>query len=122
MHAAQQAGEAYEKDAEVERLGEVVVRAGGEAFDDVFGAAARGEQQHGDETAGLAQRAENGEAVLAGQHDVEQNRSGGLGRVLQPVEGGAAVGFVVGAVALGLEVEQEALGEVLFVFDDRDEG
>ena len=36
-------------------------------------------------------------------------------------EGGVAVGFVVGAVALGLEVEEEALGEVVFVFDDHDE-
>ena len=37
-------------------------------------------------------------------------------------EGGVAVGFVVGAVALGLEIEEETLGEVFFVFDEGDEG
>ncbi len=33
-----------------------------------------------------------------------------------------AVGLVVGAVAFGLEVKEETLREVLFVFDDHDEG
>ena len=37
-------------------------------------------------------------------------------------EGGVAVGLVVGAVAFGLEIVEEALGEMIFVFDDDDEG
>ena len=40
-------------------------------------------------------------------------------------EGGqslVAVGEVLRAVALGLEIEEEALGEVGFVFDEDDEG
>ena len=52
------------------------------------------------------------------------SRGGGLGRCgggEQVGEGGVAVGLVVGAVAFGLEVEEEALGEVFFVFDEGDE-
>ena len=37
-------------------------------------------------------------------------------------EGGVAVGLVVGAVAFGLQVEEQALGEVFFVFDEDDQG
>ena len=37
-------------------------------------------------------------------------------------EGGVAVGLMVGAEAFGLEIEEQALGEVFFVFDQRDEG
>ena len=34
---------------------------------------------------------------------------------------GVAVGLVMGAIAFGFEVEDEALGEVFFVFNDSDE-
>ncbi len=40
----------------------------------------------------------------------------------EPGEGFGAVGEVAGAVAFGLEVEEEAGGEVFFVFDEEDEG
>ena len=33
-----------------------------------------------------------------------------------------SVGEVAGLVALGLEVEEKALGEMFFVFDEDDEG
>ena len=36
-------------------------------------------------------------------------------------QGSVTVGFVVGAVPFGLEVEEESLGEVVFVFDYDDE-
>jgi hypothetical protein len=44
-----------------------------------------------------------------------------LGSRKEVGEGGIAVGLVVGAVAFRLEVEEEALGEVFFVFDEGDE-
>ncbi len=126
VHAAEESGEAGEEDVEVEGLGEVVVGAGGEAFDDVFGAAAGGEQEDGSVAAGFAKGADDGEAVAAGEHDVEEDGGGriggaGSGGFEEPGEGGVAVGFVVGAVAFGFEIEEEALGEVFFVFDDGDE-
>ena len=79
MHAAEEGGEASEEDAEVEGLGEVVVGAGGEAFDDVFGAAAGGEQEDGGVAAGFAKGADDGEAVAAGEHDVEEDGGGRIG-------------------------------------------
>ena len=126
VHAAQEGGEASEKDAEVKGFGEVVVGTGGEAFDDVFSATAGGEQEDGGVAAGCAEGADDGEAVAAGKHDVEEDggrRVGcaGGGGVEEPGEGGVAVGLVMGAIAFGFEVEDEALGEVFFVFDDGDE-
>ena len=50
--AAQQGLDADEEDVEVEGLGEVVVGAGFEAFEDVFGAGAGGEHQDGGVSAG----------------------------------------------------------------------
>ena len=36
-------------------------------------------------------------------------------------ECGVAIGFVVGAISLGLEIVEQALGEVFFVFDENDQ-
>ena len=120
--AAEEGFEADEEDVEVEGLGEVVVGAGFDAFEDVFGAGAGGEEQDGSVDAGFAEGADDGEAVGAGEHAVEDDGGGLFGWGEKPGEGGVAVGLVMGAVALGLEVEEEALGEVVFVFDDGDEG
>ncbi len=119
--ATQEGLDANEEDVEVEGLGEVVVGAGLDAFEDIFGAGARGEHEDGGEALKVAQGAGDSEAVGAGQHAVEDDGGDRIGRVEEIGEGGVAVGFVVGAVALGCEVEEQALGEVLFVFDEGDE-
>jgi hypothetical protein len=66
------------------------------------------------------------EAVGAREHAVEDYGGGGFragcGAVEEVGLGGVAVGFVMGPVAFCLEVEEEAAGEVLFIFDDDDEG
>jgi hypothetical protein len=126
MHAAEEGSESSEEDAEVEGLGEVIVGTGGEAFYDVFRPAAGGEQEDGSVAASFAQGADDGEAVATGKHDVEEDGGGrvgsvGCGSVKQPGEGGVAVGLMMGAIAFGFEVEDEALGEVFFVFNDSDE-
>ena len=124
--AAQQGLDADDEDVQVEGLGQVVVGAGFEAFEDVFGAGARGEHQDRRVALGVAQGAGDGEAVGAGEHAVEDDDGdvfrAGLRGGEQIGEGGIAVGLVVGAEAFGLEVEEQALGEVFFVFDEGDEG
>ena len=120
--AAEEGLDADEEDGEVEGLGEVVVGAGFEAVEDVLGAGAGGEHEDGGVALGVAQGAGDGEAVGAGEHAVEDDGGDLFGRGEEVGEGGVAVGLVVGAVALGVEVEEQALGEVLFVFDDGDEG
>jgi hypothetical protein len=74
---------------------------------------------------GVAKGADDGEAVGAGEHAVEDDGCDGFCGIFfcseKPGEGGVAVGLVVRAIALSLEVEEEALGEVVFVFDDGDE-
>jgi hypothetical protein len=124
--AAEEGFEADEENVEVEGLGEVVVGSGFDAFEDLFGARAGGEHEDWGVALGLAEGADNGEAVGSGEHAVEDD--GGdvfvgvfIGRE-EVGESGVAVGLVVGAVAFGLEVEEEALGEVVFVFDYGDEG
>ena len=71
--AAQQAPDAGDQDGQVEGLGEVIVGAGGEALQNVVGMAARGQHQGGNELAGLPHFGHDGEAVLAGQHDVQHH-------------------------------------------------
>ena len=125
-HAAKETFEADEEDVEIEGLGEVVVGAGLDAFEDLFGAGAGGEHEDGDEVLGFAQGADNGEAVGAGEHAVEKDGGGGVGagggRGEEMSEGEIAVGEVLRAIALGLKVEEQTLGEVRFVFHEDDEG
>ena len=71
--AAKEGLDADEEDVEVEGLGEIVVGAGFEAFEDVLGAGAGGEHEDRGETLGLAQGAGDGEAVGAGEHAVEDD-------------------------------------------------
>ncbi len=119
--AAEERLEPDEEDAEVEGLGQVVVGAGFDAFEDVFGAGAGGEHEDGGVLLGFAEGANDGEAIGAGKHAVEDDGGDFFGGILfggeEVGEGGVAIGFVMGAVAFGLEVVEEALGEVFFVFD-----
>ena len=124
--AADEGADADEEDGEFEGFGEVVVGAGFDAVEDVLGVGSGGEHEDGGEAVGGAEGAGDGESVGAGEHAVEDDDGdffgacGGRGEEVG--EGGVAVGFVVGAEALGFEVEEEALGEVFFVFDEGDEG
>ena len=69
---------------------------------------------------GGAQLRGDGEAVLAGQHHVEDDDVEDAALVEQQVERLLAVGRDDGLVAFGLEVEAQAVGDVLLVFDDQD--
>jgi hypothetical protein len=70
---------------------------------------------------GVAQDACDGEAVGAGEHAVEDDDVDLVGAGLrcgeEISESGVSVGFMVSAKALGLEIEEQALGEVFFIFD-----
>ncbi|KIF06562.1 hypothetical protein PL81_06860 [Streptomyces sp. RSD-27] len=104
---------------EGERLGEVVVRPGVEAFGLVVLAVLGGEHQDGGGVAVGAHAGADLGAAEAREHEVEQDdviRPAGEGQFQPPVP-------VVGdldAVALGGQALPEGLGQVLFVFDDQD--
>ncbi len=124
--AAKERLQADEKDVEVEGLGEVVIGAGFDAFEDLFGAGAGGEHEDGSVLLGFAEGADDGKAVSAGEHAIEEDGGNVFFRVFffrskEIGERGVAVGLVVGAVAFGLEVEEQALSEVFFIFDEDDE-
>jgi hypothetical protein len=119
--AAEERLDADEENAEVEGLGEIVVRAGFKTLEDIFRAGACCEHEHGSVTLGFAECANDLEAIFAGEHTVEDDSVDRLRGIEEPSEPGVAVGLVVGAVAFGLEIEEKALREVLFVFDDGDE-
>ena len=87
--AAQDGADAGNHLIQREGLGHVVVAAGTQAGDLVFGGVLRGEEEDGDGASELAQAAGHLEAVHAGHHDVEDNQIGRLGVGL--LEGVAAV-------------------------------
>ena len=118
--AAKEGLEANEEDVEVEGLGEVIVRAGFDAFENLFRARAGGEHEYGSITLGFAESPDDGEAVDSREHAVEDNGGDTFFRVEEIGERGVAIGLVVGAVALGLKIEEETLGEVFFIFDEDD--
>jgi len=120
--ATEEGLEADQKDVEIEGLGEVIVGAGFDAFEDLVGTGARGEHEDRGVVLGCAEGADDGEAVGAGEHAVEDDGGDGFIGGEEVDEGRVAVGLVVGAVAFGLEVEEETLGEMVFVFDYDDEG
>lgn len=119
--AAEEGFQPDEEDVEVEGFGEIVVRAGLDAFENLVRAGAGGEHEDGSVDLCFAKGADDGEAVSSGQHAVEEDGGDGFGGMEEIREGGVAVGFVMDAVAFGLQVEEKALGEMFFVFDEDDE-
>jgi hypothetical protein len=118
---AEKGFDADEEDVEVEGFGEVVVGSGFNAFENLFWAGARGEHKYRCVMLGFAEGADDGETVCAREHAVEDYGGDVFFGGEEVGEGGVAVGLVMGSVAFGLQVEQEALGEVLFVFDEDDQ-
>ena len=102
-------------------FGQVVVGARLESLQHVLGPAARRQHQHRHELLRFAQLADDGEAILARQHDVEDDQVERRRRLAeQPRQRRLAGLDDVGDVAFRLEVEAQAFGEVLLVFDDED--
>ena len=102
-------------------FGQVVVGARLESLQDILGPAARRQHQHRHELPGFAQLADDGEAILARQHDVEDDQVERRRRLAEQPRQRRLAGLDDGGdVALRLEVEAQALGEVLLVLDDED--
>ena len=117
--AADDRADAGEQLARREGLREVVVRAELEPHHAVRLLAARGE--HDDRHVGAgAQLAADLEAVLAGQHEVQQHRVvAARERLLEPAP---PVGDVHHREAVALEVLAGEVGEPAVVLDEEDEG
>src|SRR6266852_2778455 len=69
-----QSAEPRQEFLEIERLGEVVIRATVEARNAIVYGVTRGEHENGDAEAGAAQLTANGIAILDGQHDIEDHQ------------------------------------------------
>ena len=119
--AAQQTADARQQDGQLRRLRQVIVGAGREAIEDIFGTAAGRKDQHRHELPGLTQLRNDGEAVLARQHDIQHHEIeaavGGVGQLLERRLAGLDD---LDPVSLGLEVEAQPLGQMLLVLDDQD--
>ena len=108
--------------ADAERLGQVVVGAALETDDGVGLLAAGGQHQHRGVDVGPAapQRLAHGDAVHAGQHQVEHHQvEAGRG---QPGEGLAAVAHVHRLQPFEAEVQPDQLTDVRVVLDDQNMG
>ena len=112
--------QARQQDLQLERFRQVIVGAGLEPLQDVGRAAARGQHQHRHEVPLGAQLLNDLKAVASRQHHVEHDRV--IRRAIgeQAIERGLAVAIDVNRVALGLEVEPQAIGQVCLVFNDQD--
>ena len=106
--AAEDGADAGEEFREGEGFDEVIVGAEFEAFDAVFDGIAGGEEEDGDGGAGAAEFLEDGPAVEAGEHDVEDDEGVLVG-----------AGEVEGIEAAGGDVQQEAaFGEAFLEVED----
>ena len=99
----------------MERLRQVVVAAGLEPLHAVVDARLGGEEEHRRLDPLGARRLADREAVEAGEHDVEEDEV--VPAAADHVERGLAFADDRDAVALGLQVFADALGQVLLVFD-----
>ena len=118
--AAEHGAEAEDEFVGLERFAEVVVGAGFEPGDAVFGRAAGGEQQDGEVLAVLAEGGGEVEAGFAGHHDVEHEGVGLDGAEL--VAGFGHVGGGGDAEALLGQVAGQQPAEAGVVVDDKDVG
>ncbi len=81
---------------------------------------ARSEHQGGDELTTGAQLGHHRETVFARQHDVKHQQIEIAGFRQKQLERGLTRVHHLGAVTLGLQIEAQAIGQVLFVFDHQD--
>jgi hypothetical protein len=108
-----------QEDVEVERLRQVIVGAGGEAAEHVLRLPPGRQHENREQPSLLAELGGHRKAIAPRQHHVEHHEiDARVGR--EPVEGRLAGGGGLRDVPLGFEVEAEAVGQVLFVFDDED--
>ena len=119
--AAQEGFEADKKDVQVEWFGEVVVSTGFDAFKDIFRAGTGGEHKNRGVMLFIAEGADYCKAVGTGQHAVEKDSRDWFSGREEVSECGIAVGFVMSAITFGLKVEEDALREMLLVFDEDNE-
>ncbi len=116
-HAAQHHLDARQQLARIEGLGQVVVRTHLQAQDAVQQGAARREHDHGDVGA-FAQAAAQGQAVGAGQHQVQHDEVGRM--PAQPVPHGLAVTHGGRTHARGAQVVAQQLADVGIVVHHQD--
>ena len=116
----QQPVDTRQQDGQLERLGQVVVGAGLEPAQYVVGAAARGEHEDRHVLPGGAQLRRRFEAILAGEHDVEDDDVHGHLLIDEQRQRLLAVAGDRHLVPLGLEVEAQPVGDVRLVLHDED--
>ncbi len=102
----------------LEGLAQVVVGPQLEPHDPVDHLGTRGEHEDGDLHAALAQVAADVEAVLARQHDIQEDEVERLFH--RPGDGGVAVGGRLDPVALGHQSVGEGEDEARLVLDEED--
>lgn len=121
-HAAATAGtrdDRFEADLEfleVERLGQVIVRTGTKPGDLVRQFIARGQHEHGNVAACLAQRLQHMRSGHSRQHPVEHDRVIGLSR--REMQAGASVGRSVEDMAARFEIVEQVGDQAAVVLDD----
>ncbi len=118
--APQEALDASQQDVQIKWLGKIVVRAGRETLEDVFGTTTRCEHEEWNEVIGLAQLGRNSEAIFAGKHHVKYEQIKWNMLLEHEIERSLAVARDAGGVALGFEIKLQTPRKVFFVFHQQD--
>src|SRR5271156_4358885 len=108
-HSPQEILEPGEQNGQIKRLGEIIVRAGGEPAQYIFGTSSRGQHQYRDIALMLAQLGEHLKAVFAGKHDIEQHGievAAVSSSIEQEFQRGGPVSGDAGSITLGLQVKE----------------
>src|SRR4051812_19153507 len=114
----QQSMHAGEKDLQLERLGQIIVSSDIEPLQNVFRAAARGQHQDGDELPPLTQFLRYSKTVNPRKHDIKHDSV--IGLLAEHLQRAFAITGDGDLVAFGFKVEAQAIGQVLFIFDNKD--
>ena len=101
---------------QIERFGQIVVRAGGEALQHVGGVSARGQDQRRHELTGMAHVRNHFEAALARQHHIEHDDIEILRRRQKQRQCRFTAVDYVDLIAFGFQIEAQAVGQMLLVF------
>ncbi len=119
-HAPEQTVETRQQDGKIKGLGKIIVGPRAESVEHILRTAAGGEHEDGNEILLRSQFRGDREPIPPREHDVQDDGIDGVGG--NHLQGGFAIHRQLRGVALGAQIEQQALRQVSLVFHHQNVG